>query len=210
LTVSLKNNNIDIMGFFENLGIKFFNNLTNKLEKSSKDLANTYNFYYEQRDYSIAGEIVQKCKDRNLLGKTSNSYKIYLEGIFLGISDRTSAHPYLVKVIPSSTSQPLQEKLMGFPNNEVDYKEDTNFNLIDYFNTNWFPPIIDSYLEKKQELNKSKQLYQSGDISFFDYFIKRLEVYDDIQEKVHIKNYEGFDRKKYINNLRDKFRLILR
>ena len=96
------------MGFFENLGIKFFNNLTNKLEKSSKDLANTYNFYYEQRDYSIAGEIVQKCKDRNLLGKTSNSYKIYLEGIFLGISDRTSAHPYLVKtIIPSSKSQPL-------------------------------------------------------------------------------------------------------
>ena len=99
---------------------------------------------------------------------------------------------------------------MGFQNNEVDYKEDTDFNLIDYFNTNWFPPTIDSYLEKKQELNKSKQLYQSGDISFFDYFIKRLEVYDDIQEKVHIKNYEGFDRKKYINNLRDKFRLILR
>ncbi len=199
------------MGFFENLGIKFFNNLTNKLEKSSKDLSNTYNFYYEKQNYSIAEEIVKKCKDKNLLGKTSNSYKIYLEGIFLGISDRTSAHPYLVKtIIPSSKSQPLQEKLMGFQNNEIDYKEDTDFNLIDYFNTNWFPSIIDSYLEKKQELNKSKQLYQSGDISFFDYFIKRLEVYDDIQEKDHIKNYEGFDRKKYIEKLRDKFRSILR
>ena len=85
-----------------------------------------------------------------------------------------------------------------------------NFNLIDYFNTNWFPPTIDSYLEKKQELNKSKQLYQSGDISFFDYFIKRLEVYDAIQEKDHMKYYEGIDKKKYIDKLRDKFRLILR
>ena len=199
------------MGFFENLGIKFFNNLTNKLEKSSKDLSNTYNFYYEKQDYLIAEEIVKKCIDKNLTGKISNSYKFYLEGIFLGKSDRTGAHPYLVKtIIPSSTSQPLQEKLMVFQNNEIDYKEDTDFNLIDYFNTNWFPSIIDSYLEKKQELNKSKQLYQSGDISFFDYFIKRLEVYDDIQEKDHIKNYEGFDRKKYIEKLRDKFRSILR
>ena len=174
MTVSLKNNNINIMGFFENLGIKFFNNLTNKLEKSSKDLANTYNFYYEQRDYSIAGEIVQKCKDRNLLGKTSNSYKIYLEGIFLGISDRTSTHPYLVKVIPSSTSQPLQEKLMGFPNNEIDYKEDTNFNLIDYFNTNWFPPVLESYSNEKEDLSKSKELYINNKINFFEYFIKTL------------------------------------
>ena len=198
------------MGFFENLGIKFFNNLTNKLEKSSKDLSNTYNFYYEKQNYSIAEEIVKKCKDKNLLGKTSNSYKIYLEGIFLGNYDRTLAHPYLIKVIPSSKPQSLQGNLMKAQNNEIDYNENPDFNSIDYFNTNLSHPIVDSYLEKKQELNKSKQLYQSGDISFFDYFIKRLEVYDDIQEKDHIKNYEGFDRKKYIEKLRDKFRSILR
>ena len=195
------------MGFFENLGIKFFNNLTNKLDKG---LNQHHVIYAEKQDYIFAEEIVEKCKDRNLLGKTSNSYKIYLEGIFLGISDRTSAHPYLVKVIPSSKPQSLQENLMEAQNNEINYKEDPDFNSIDYFNINWFHPIVDSYLEKKQELNKSKQLYQSGDISFFDYFIKRLEVYDDIQEKDHMKYYEGIDRKKYIDKLRDKFRLILR
>ena len=195
------------MGFFENLGIKFFNNLTNKLDKG---LNRHHVIYGEQQDYTIAAEIVQKCKDKNLLGKTSNSYKIYLEGIFLGNSDRTLAHPYLIKVIPSSKPQSLQANLMNAQNNEIDYNENPEFNLIDYFNTNWFHPIVDSYLEKKQELNKSKQLYQSGDISFFDYFIKRLEVYDFIQEKNHMKHYEGVDRKKYIDILRSKFRLILR
>ena len=195
------------MGFFENLGIKFFNNLTNKQDKG---LNNAYVHDAVLQDYYIAEEIVQKCIDKNLLGKTSNPYKIYLEGIFLGKSDRTTTHPYLIKTIPSSTPQSLKWNLMGFQNNKINYKEDPEFKSIDYFNINWFHPIVDSYLEKKQELNKSKQLYQSGDISFFDYFIKRLEVYDVIQEKDHIKYYEGVDRKKYIDELRDKFRLILR
>ena len=195
------------MGFFENLGIKFFNNLTNKQDKG---LNNAYVHEAVLQDYYIAEEIVQKCIDKNLLGKTSNSYKIYLEGIFLGNSDRTTTHPYLIKTIPSSTPQSLKWNLMGFQNNKINYKEDPEFKSIDYFNINWFHPIVDSYLEKKQELSISKKLYQSGDISFFDYFIKRLEVYDVIQEKDHIKYYEGVDRKKYIDELRDKFRLILR
>lgn len=195
------------MGFFDEIGSKFFNNLTNKL---SKDTTQIYNREFVGQDLFIAGEIVKIYIDKNFKNSSNHSYKFYLEGIFLGQSDRTGAHPYLVKTIPSSKSQPLKEKLMGFPNNEIDYKEDPDFNLTDYFNTNWFHPIVDSYSEKKQELDRSKQLYKSGDISFFDYFIKRLEVYDFIQEKEHIKNYEGIDRKKYIDELRSKFRLILK
>ena len=111
----------------------------------------------------------------------------------------------MVQKIKEHSNNKLNNFIKGFYINKKVCKD-----LIDYFNTNWFHPIVDSYLEKKQELNKSKQLYQSGDISFFDYFIKRLEVYDFIQEKNHMKHYEGVDRKKYIDILRSKFRLILR
>jgi hypothetical protein len=195
------------MGFFEELGSKFFNNLTNKLHK---DTAQLYNNSFVAQDVNTAKEIVKVYIDKNFKNSSSNPYKFYLEAIFLGKSDRTCAHPYLVKTIPSSKSSSFIETQMGFQNNEIDYNEDPDFNSIDYFNTNWFHPILDSYLEKKQELEKSKQLYKSGDISFFDYFVKRLEVYDFIQEKEHMKHYEGVDRKKYIDILRSEFRLILR
>jgi len=195
------------MGFFDELGSKFFNNLTNKLHK---DVSSLYNNKFIEQDVNTAKEIVKIYIDKNFKNTSSNPYKFYLEAIFLGMSDRTCSHPYLVKIIPSSKSPSFINTQMGFQNNEIDYKEDPDFNLIDYFNTNWFHPIVDSYLEKKQELEKSKQLYKSGDISFFDYFVKRLEVYDFIQEKEHMKHYEGIDRKKYLDILRSEFRLILR
>ena len=183
------------MGFFDKLG-----------KKLNKDITNLYNNKFAQQDLNIASEI----REFYPIKKTpnDNNYKFYLEGIFLGQGDRTAAHPYYVKPIPGGKSNFIDSQL-GFGDKKIDYREDPSFDTDDYFNSNWFHPILDIYPEKKNELDSAKKLYRSRKINFFDYFIKRLEVYDFAQEKDHIKYFEGVDRSKYIALLRDEFRTIL-
>ena len=66
-----------------------------------------------------------------------------------------------------------------------------------------------TYTNELQELAQSKLLYIENKINFFDYFIKRLQVYDIAQPSEHVKYYDGIDRDKYKNNLRKKFQIIL-
>jgi hypothetical protein len=92
----------------------------------------------------------------------------------------------------------------------MNWEYDDNFRLNDYINSNWFHSILESYSNEKEELLKSKELYIKGNISFFDYFIKRLSIYDIVKQKDHIRHYEGVNREKYIELLRSKLRLIIR
>ena len=175
------------------------------LENADKSLNVLYNNEFVKQDIKTIKELVKIFLD----GKIDTSYKFYLEGIFLGTTDRTSIHPYLVKVIPAEQKGFLN-KLMGFQGGLIDYKPDDSFDLDEYLNSNWFPPVLESYSNEKEDLSKSKELYINNKINFFEYFIKRLKVYDAIEQKDHITHYENVDREKYIEILRNEFRLILR
>ena len=175
------------------------------LENADKSLNALYNNVAVIQDIQTSKELVKVFLNE----KIDTSYKFYLEGIFLGTTDRTSIHPYLVKVIPAEQKGFLN-KLMGFQGGLIDYKPDESFDLDEYLNSNWFPPVLESYSNEKEDLSKSKELYINNKINFFEYFIKRLKVYDAIEQKDHITHYENVDREKYIEILRNEFRLILR
>jgi hypothetical protein len=130
------------MGFFDKLG-----------KKLNKDFTNLYNNKFAQQDLHIASEI----REFYPIKKTpnDNNYKFYLEGIFLGKGDRTAAHPYYVKPIPGGKSNFIDSQL-GFGDKKIDYREDPSFDTDDYFNSNWFHPILDIYPEKKNELDSAK------------------------------------------------------
>ena len=83
------------------------------------------------------------------------------------------------------------------------------FDLDSYFSSNWFHSIIDSYQKEKEELETSKNSYIDEKINFFDYFKKRLEIYDICQPSNHVKYFEGTVRKKYLDVLRKVINPIL-
>ena len=109
-------------------------------ESADKSLNVLYNNEFVKQDIKTSKELVKVFQN----GKIDTSYKFYLEGIFLGVTDRTSIHPYLVKVIPAEEKGFLN-KLMGFQGGLIDYKPDDNFNLDEYLNLNWFPSVLESY-----------------------------------------------------------------
>ncbi|WP_440928710.1 hypothetical protein [Candidatus Pelagibacter sp.] len=178
-------------------------------KKADKKLNLFYNNEFIQQDIKAAKEISEIYFDKNFKKDSNDPYKFYLEGIFLGLSDRTAVHPYLVKTVaPDKVG--FWDKLKGFQGHKIDYSEDPNFNLDNYFNLNWFDQILDSYQNHKNDIFKSKELYISNKINFFDFFVKRLSVYDDIQHTQHMRHYEGIERSKYVDLLKEEFRLILR
>ena len=67
------------------------------LENADKSLNALYNNEFVKQDIKTSKELVKIF----LNGKIDTSYKFYLEGIFLGVTDKTTVHPYLVKVIPA-------------------------------------------------------------------------------------------------------------
>ena len=177
-------------------------------KKVDKDLSLFYNNEFIQQDIKTAKEISEIYLNKNLKKNSSDPYKFYLEGIFLGVTDRTAIHPYLVKTkAPEKVG--FFDKLKGFQGHTIDYNEDPGFNLENYFSSDWFDPILESYTNYKEDLTKSKELYISNQINFFDFFIKRLNVYDNIQHSEHMRHYQGVDRTKYTDLLREEFRLIL-
>ena len=178
-------------------------------KKTDENLNKFYNNEFIGQDLRTAKEISEIYFNTNINKNSDNPYKFYLEGIFLGVTDRTAIHPYLVKTkAPEKVG--FFDKLKGFQGHTIDYNEDPNFDLKNYLNADWLDPILDSYNKEKDELLKSKDLYVSNKINFFDYFVKRLNVYDAVKHSEHIRHYEGIDREKYIEVLRKEFRLILR
>jgi len=175
-------------------------------KKLDKDLNTIYNNIYSKQDLIYAKELADIYLHKN----PKNEYKFYIEAKFLEITDRTSAHPCFLNNIVTKNKPSFIEDLFGFQGNKINWEYDDNFRLNDYTNSNWFDSILESYSNEKAELLKSKELYIKGNISFFDYFIKRLSIYDTVKQKDHIRHYEGINREKYIELLRSKLRLVLR
>ena len=61
------------------------------------------------------------------------------------------------------------------------------------------------YPDKLEEMQTAKELYKIRRINFFEYFLKRLEVYRNIEAGNFMKYYRGVDLEKYKDNLRQIF-----
>ena len=100
-------------------------------------------------------------------------------------------------------------KNLGFGKQKVVWELDSRFDPEYYFSINWFDNSVEMYLDLKKELESSKNLYKAGKINFYDYFVKRLQVYNQTQPSKHIQLYKGVDMSKYQNKLRDILEPIL-
>ena len=182
------------MGFFQN----YFQKRTNKM--------------IEAQDYELAEQLMNADlsfqhtdKDENgepdflLIGK-----KIFhLEGIFLDLTDRTQAHPR----VPFATEDrggKFQNlvKEMGLGNRKVIWKPSELFNVENYMAENWFPAGLEMYSQEFQELTKAKELYCEREISFLEYFFKRLDVYNLCEMPTFLKYYDGVVLERYKDKIR--------
>ena len=137
--------------------------------------------------------------DYLLIGK-----KVYhLEGIFLDLTDRTQSHPK----VPFATEDRggvFQNivKDMGLGNRKVIWKPSELFNVQNYIADNWLPAGLEMYTQEFEELTRAKELYCEREISFLEYFFKRLDTYNICEMPTFLKYYEGVDLEKYKNKIR--------
>ena len=165
-----------------------------------------------RQDFELAEELMNADlsfqhtdKDENgdpdylLIGK-----KIYhLEGIFLDLTDRTQSHPK----VPFATEDRggvFQNivKDMGLGNRKVIWKPSELFNVQNYIADNWFPAGLEMYTQEFEELTRAKELYCEREISFLEYFFKRLDTHDICEMPTFLKYYEGVDLEKYKKKIR--------
>lgn len=176
-----------------------------------------FNYFLKGQNALVAGtdfELANDFKKAFLdLSKTDSLFykkKLYNEAIFLDLTDRTECHP--------RTSFKMEDrgglmggvvKSLGLGNQKVVWELDSRFDPEYYFSINWFDNSVEMYLDLKKELESSKNLYKEGKINFYDYFVKRLQVYNQTQPSKHIQLYKGVDMSKYQNKLRDILEPIL-
>ena len=169
------------------------------------------NKYSEKQDYEFAGELVQAIQSisRNDLDITKKLF--YFEGIFLDLTDRTLSHPnmnFKMKDRGGITGDLV--KSLGLGNQKVVWEVPENFDLDNYFSSNWFDVSIEMNPTHHEEMKKAKDLYKNRQINFFQYFTKRLNVYNQIEPNDFVKFYKGIDLKEYQKKLRDKLEIILK
>ena len=186
------------------------------LDKIYRNTSRVYNKAFEQQDYVIADGLKKALLN---LSKNDEKYKIkkfYFEGIFLDLTDRTVSHPKIrfarKKMETRSQIGAKMDDLLGFADDDNDIIWDLpldGFNVEKYFESNWFHPSLLTYKKDHNELELSKIHYDTESINFFNYFQKRLEIYDICKPSDHIKYYEGIDKEKYVKELRKIFEIIL-
>ena len=170
-----------------------------------------------EQDLLLAVQLKDRLLKLSKHEENFRSKKFYFEAIFLDLFDRTVSHPKIKYETTKIKQETLKQKLdqaidshVGFGDQEITWKfPEEGFDLDAYFSSNWFHPSIDSYPNEKKELETSKNSYKQSDITFFDYFKKRLAIYDVVEPTDHIKYYKGIIRKKYLDLLRKKMEVIL-
>ena len=55
------------------------------------------------------------------------------------------------------------------------------------------------------DLNRAKEMYYEREINFFEYFIRRLQVYSELEAILFMKHYKGIDMEGYKSKLRKIF-----
>ena len=164
------------------------------------------NIFLENQDYEFAKELHQGMEELAESEKAKHGQLQHLEGIFLDITDRTHTHPR----VPFATEDrggKFQNfvKDLGFGNRKIIWKPSDLFNLHTYYAAHWFPASLEMHPLKYSEMEEAKLLYKERRINFMEYFIKRLEIYNDTETAKFVKYYEYVDLEKYKKKLRDIF-----
>ena len=161
-------------------------------------------------DFELANEFKKAFLNLNKTDNQFNKKKLYNEAIFLDLTDRTECHPRMsFKMEDRGGLFSGLKKGLGMGNQKVVWELDETFDTEYYFSTNWFDHSTEMYLDLKKELENSKNLYKEEKINFYDYFLKRLQVYNQTQPSKHVQLYKGVDMNKYQNKLRDILEPIL-
>jgi hypothetical protein len=88
---------------------------------------------------------------------------------------------------------------------EVLWETNLDFNLEEYFSLDWFPSSIKIYKDEYEDLIKSKEFYSKDKIDFFDFYLKRIDCFNNCNEKKHLNGFKNINQKKHIEKLRDIF-----
>lgn len=161
-------------------------------------------------DFELANDFKKAILDLNKSDSLFYKKRLYYEAIFLDLTDRTEQHP--------RTNFEMEDrgslfsgfvKSFGLGNKKIIWKLDNRFDSEYYFSINWFDVSLDMFFNLKEELIKSKEMYKGRKINFFDYFIKRLHIYNETQPSKHVQHYKGIDMKKYQEKLRNSLESIL-
>tara|TARA_Y100000294_G_C8400148_1_gene274444 strand:+ start:66 stop:632 length:567 start_codon:yes stop_codon:yes gene_type:complete len=183
---------------------KFLKELESKIYDSG---LRATNFGLLCLDFHLAKQLREALID---LKKNDDQYKtkkFFFEGIFLDLTDQTQSHP-IINVKRKTISK---ESTLFSPlgQEEIVWELTEDFDLEKYFNDNWFVKSLDLNLEKKKELENSKKLYKESEINFFEYFRKRIEIYQIIKPSEFEKFYKGVKLDVYQSNLRKVFEMVL-
>ena len=134
--------------------------------------------------------------------------RIYYEAIFLDLSDRSGVHPQ-INFRTKEIKPGFLDNLSGIDRKEIIWEYDTNFDTESYFRKNWFDSSVDLHTQLKAELNTAKNYYKEEKISFFEYYLKRNQVYKISKPSNFIKFTKNIDLDMHEKKLREIFEIIL-
>ena len=166
---------------------------------------------WEKEDYKNAKDcfkaIAYYSDDKNSNEIPDLNNMVFVEAIFLELTDRTKTHPCVPFKIEEKKGlyNAILRKLDGDAGKKIIWRYSELFDLQNYFEEDWFVQSLKMYPDKLEEMQTAKELYKIRRINFFEYFLKRLEVYRNIEAGNFMKYYRGVDLEKYKDNLRQIF-----
>ena len=166
---------------------------------------------WEKEDYEHAKEcfnaIAYYSDDKNTNETSDLNNMVFVEAIFLELTDRTKTHPSVPFKIEEKKGlyNAILRKLDGDAGKKIIWRYSELFDLQNYFEEDWFVQSLKMFPDKLEEMETAKKLYRYRRINFFEYFLKRFEVYKYIEASNFMKYYRGVDLEKYKDNLRQIF-----
>lgn len=166
---------------------------------------------WEKEDYEHAKEcfnaIAYYSDDKNINETSDLNNIVFVEAIFLELTDRTKTHPSVPFKIEEKKGlyNAILRKLDGDAGKKIIWRYSELFDLQNYFEDDWFVQSLKMFPDKFEEMEIAKKLYRYRRINFFEYFLKRFEVYKYIEASNFMKYYRGVDLEKYKDNLRQIF-----
>ncbi len=130
-----------------------------------------HNSLIANKDFELANDFKKAVLDFNKSENLFYKKKLYFEAILLDLTDRTERHP--------RTNFEMEDrggffggfvKSVGLGNQKIIWKLDSRFDPKYYFSANWFDESLDMFLNLKQELTISKDLYKIIKLTFLTIF----------------------------------------